>query len=203
MQKIRNIGNIAAISLVMMVFLTACGGKDLTKTDATSVTVKKDGSVINVIFEDFSEGYYNIDELKNMAEDEVNAYNAQNGESKAELTSLEREDSNIKMVMKFASASDYTSFNSEQLMFGTVSELKLSGVNVDTNLVDTNGVPVSSEDIAGILDDQHVLVTENKGLVALPYKVKYTSKGVSLTDSSVADLSQTAEGELTYIVLGK
>ncbi len=203
MQRLRNIRNIAIISLTMVVLLAGCGGKDLTKTDATSVTVKKDGTIVNVIFEDFSAGYYSIDELKTIAEDEVNAYNAQNGEGKTELTSLEKEDNNIKMVMKFASDRDYTSFNSEQLIYGTVSELKLNGVNVGTNLIDTNGIPVSSDDITAISDEQHVLVTANKGLVALPYKIKYTSKGVGVTESNVADLSQTAEGELTYIVLGK
>ena len=203
MQRLRNIRNAAIISLGMVMLLAGCGGKDLTKTDATSVTVKKDGSIVNVIYEDFSEGYYSIDELRSMAEDEVNAYNARNGEGKTELTSLEREDNNIRMVMKFASDRDYTGFNSEQLLYGTVSELKLSGVNIGTDLIDTSLVPVSSEDIAAISDDQHVLVTQSKGLVALPYKIKYTSRGVSLSGAQVADLSQTAEGELTYIVLGQ
>lgn len=194
---------VAATSVVAMAMMTGCGSSNLTKTDANSVTVKNDGSVVSVIFDDFSAGYYNLDELKTMADDEVNAYNAKNGEGKSEVSSIELKDSNVKMIMKFASAQDYSAFNSEQLLYGTVSEIKASGITIDSNLVDKDGVPASTEDIAGITDDQHVLVTAAKGLVALPYSIKYISKGATVKSSQVADLSQTAEDEPTYIVLGK
>ncbi|WP_026669284.1 hypothetical protein [Butyrivibrio sp. AE3006] len=196
-------------AVVTSVIMTAafvfagCGkGADVSKLDKSSILVNKDGTVESTVIEDFTESYYDVNELKSMAENEVNAFVVANGEGTAELKSLESKDGKVKMVIDFADSRDYAVFNSETFSYMTVSEAILTGqINVNS-LIDSDGNPIDSEKAAA-LSDEHVVITGSKFVVAVPYKIQYMTSGVSLLDKQMADLSGTADGSISCIVLNK
>ncbi len=192
----------SAVMTAAFVFAGCGKGVDVSKLDKSSILVNKDGTVESTVIEDFAESYYDVNELKSMAENEVNAFVVSNGEGAAELKSLESDNGKVKMVIDFADARDYAVFNSETFSYLTVSEAILTGqINVNA-LVDSDGNPIDSEKAAA-LSDEHVVITDSKSLVAVPYKVQYMTSGVSLMDKQLADLSGTADGSVSCIVLNK
>jgi hypothetical protein len=192
---------IAAIAVMTM--FSACGKQgDVSDLDTSSVAIQKDGSVVSTLIEDFSESYYDVDELKQMAQDEINAFTVTNGAGTVELESLDKKDGKVKMVIKFADAAAYSKFSDETLVYETVADAKLSG-RIQTNLlVDAEGNVIDT-DKADSLSGEHVVITTLKNTVAVPSKVKYVSRGVKLVDKYIADLSETEADSSICIVLSK
>ncbi|WP_091819393.1 hypothetical protein [Butyrivibrio sp. ob235] len=194
---------ILSLATVILFAFSGCGKKsDVSKLDKSSVQVNKDGSVVSTMIEDFSESYYSVDELREMTENEVNAFVVKNGEGTAELKSVDTESGKIKMVMSFGNSDNFSDFNSEKFIYETVADAKLNG-HIETGLlVDADGNPIES-DKASDLSDEHIVVTAMKNIVAAPYKIKYVSRGVKIIDNYLADLSEIADDSMACIVLSK
>ena len=194
---------VLAMTAVMLMAFSGCGkSQDISKLGRTSIAVKKNGTVVNTIVEDFAESYYDPAELQEMTENEINAFIVYHGDGSAALDSLDTDDGKVKMVINFGSADDYSDFNSEMLEYETVSEAIISG-RIDVNkLLDTDGNP-ADPDKASSLVNEHVVVTSGKNLISVPYKIKYVSPGVKILDKYSVDLSETEEGSIVCIVLNK
>ncbi len=188
---------------MMMFLLCGCGsGGDTKDLDTSSVEVNKDGTVTSILIEDFDESLYDVNELKDLADDEIGAFNLSNGDGSVELISTEVKDNKVEMVTKFANAEIYAHFNSETFIYETIEEARTNGQTIAGGLVDKNGAEVS-EDTLTELSGEHVIITSNKSVIAAPYKIKYISSGSSLIGSYMADLSQTDAESIVYIVLNK
>ncbi len=194
---------VISVTSVMLVTLSGCGkAGDVSKLDRTSVAIKKDGTIVRTMIEDFTENYYNSAELQKMTEDEINAFVVSRGEGAAKFESLENENGKVKMVLKFGSAADYAEFNSETLSYDSISDAIVTG-KIDVNsLIDTKGNPADPEKASAMVNE-HVVVASAKTVIAVPYKIKYISPGVKIIDKYIADLSETEEGKTAYIVLNK
>ena len=192
-----------AMTLIMLIAFTGCGkGEDVSKLGRSSIEIKKNGNVVNTIVEDFSESYYDTAELREMTENEINAFIVANGEGAAELDSVESEDGKVRMVIKFGNADNFAQFNSETLAYETVTDAILTGRMDASNLLDTNGNPADAEKAAALVNE-HVVVASGNYVISLPYKIKYVSPGVKVIDKYSVDLSETAEGSVVCIVLNK
>ncbi len=190
-------------AVTAMILFAACGKQgDVSELDTSSVSIQKDGSVVSTLIEEFSESYYDINELKQMTEDEINSFTVTNGEGTAELESLAQKNGKVKMVIKFADASAYSKFSEEMLVYETVADAKLSGRIQANLLTDADGNGIDTEK-ADALSNEHVVITSLKNIVAVPNKVKYVSRGVKLVDSYIADLTGTEEDTTVCIVLSK
>ena len=201
MKNLRDIGKTGVI-LVAFSMLVGCGVSDASKPESSSIEIKKDGSVISTAIESFEQSYYDLNELKQMAEEEISAYNLSSGEESISLESLKEDDEVVTMKMSYKDSGDYAHFNSETLIYETVEEASGNGQTIPSDLVDTDGENVTSDDFAG-LSSEHVLITSNKTIVTFPYKVKYVSKGVTILGSKTVDLSGIDEENLAYIILNK
>ncbi len=194
--------NIILVSLMVCV-LSGCGsGGDTSDLETSSVEINKDGTVTSIIIDTFGESYYDVDELKSMAEEEIDAFNLTNGEDSVKLVSVDKTDDNIKVVTKFTNSEIYAHFNYETFMYGTLSDLQNNGQTIAGDFVDADGNAVTADVIAE-LSDEHIIITSNKTIVAAPYKIKYISSGATLIGSYMADLSQTDPESVVYIVLNK
>ena len=194
---------VTAMTAVMLFAFTGCGkGGDVSGLDRSSIVIEKDGKIVSTIIEDFAENYYDTAELQEMTENEINAFIVSKGEGAAEFDSLEKDGSKVKMVIKFGNAEDYSEFNSESLSYVTISDAIITGKIDVNNLLDVNGAPADAEKAASLVNE-HVVITGCKNIVAFPYKIKYVSPGVKIVDKYMVDLSETADGSTSYIVLNK
>ena len=60
--------------LCLAAMLTGCGREP--EVTETTIEVKKNGQVVHTIIEDFSESYYNLDELESTIQQACDTYNA-------------------------------------------------------------------------------------------------------------------------------
>ncbi|MBE5858808.1 MAG: hypothetical protein E7301_01605 [Butyrivibrio sp.] len=201
MMNIKNEIKIGTVCFAL-IFACGCGSGATSKLDTSSVAIKKDGSVESIIIDEFDKDYYDIDGLNEMTEEEVVSFNSINGEGSVSVASLDQKNSTVKMKLLFKDASSYAHFNSETLIYQTVSEAKAGGQTIATDLVDKDGNPAGAEEIAS-LENEHVIITSNKTTVVCPYKIKYISSGAGITGSNMADLSGTDAESLVYIILSK
>ncbi|WP_408071267.1 hypothetical protein [Butyrivibrio sp. JL13D10] len=189
--------------MLLLVNLTACGsGGNTSDLDISSVEIKRDGTVISTIVDEFSESYYDPKELQEMIENEVNSFIVTKGEGAAEFKSIDVNDGKVKVVIKFSNAENYKDFNNEMLEYETVTDAVLAG-QIDVNtLVDKDGNAIDSEK-ASLLSNQHIIITRSNGAIAAPYKIKYFSGKVKARDKYVADFSENVDGEIACVVLDK
>lgn len=199
--ELKSIGRFIIIGATVAL-LTGCGGFNPEKADASSVSISKEGKITSVTIDSFSEDYYDIEELEEMANSEISSFNTEYGEDSAVLSSIKKEDDSIRMIMEFESASDYSHFNQKAMFYGTVAEAISRGYELPSDLVDAEGNSVTSETLSG-LSDEHIIIMAEKMNVITPYKIKYMTSGVTLEDSNEAILSGTSEDSNVYLILVK
>lgn len=196
MKKLRLIPLFFAVMLVS-------GCSTIGNIEQNTIVIKKDGTVIGAIVEDFQDPKYVSEELKAMLEEEITTYNAQAGEGKVSLDTYEiTEEKKTKIYLKYASDEDYTAFNEEVLFAGTVSEAYEAGYEF-ADMKDANG---TGADIgkAEVLEkgSMKMVIFEEPVHVLVNGKISYISQGVTLEGKKEAS-AQKEEGtgeQLFYIM---
>lgn len=110
----------------------AAGSPEVTET---TIEVKKNGQVVHTIIEDFSESYYNLDELESTIQQACDTYNASAGKEAVVLKAVkENDDHTVTVVMQYADASAYSAFNKLALFVGTVKDAFNAGYDLNVTL---------------------------------------------------------------------
>ena len=165
-----------------------CGcGQD--KNRKTKISIDKNGGVVNTIYEEFTQDYYDVSELSDMASEEISYYNSEYVSPKISLTEVTKleEEPYVRLKMTFESASDYSHFNQTSLFFGTVAEAVEKGYELSAALVNNEGqkIDLGSNDF----HEKHIVITTEKTIIETPYAIEYMSDGVFLKDKKEADLT--------------
>ena len=181
----------AACSMTFCLALVAAGcGQQ--KENVTTMTIDSEGKVSYVIYEDFSEDYYDVTELSDMAEKEIAEYNSEYISEKIALLEtevIENEDqSKVKLKMTFDSYSDFSNFNQESLFYGTVKEAREQGYKISTGLVDDKGEKLPDSYLEDH-EDHHIVITDDRSRIVTPYSIEYMSNGTTLNGKKEADIS--------------
>ena len=82
--------------LCLAAMLTGCGREP--EVTETTIEVKKNGQVVHTIIEDFSESYYNLDELESTIQQACDTYNASAGKEAVVLKAAEENDDHTVTV---------------------------------------------------------------------------------------------------------
>ena len=179
--------------------LCACG---ITggSVDTTTVSLEKDGTVTQTIVEDFSQPYYDMEELKGNLTSEISAYNAKAGEEEAiVLGNVELNDEKvIRVEMEFKSSADYKAFNEKELFAGTVADAYSAGYEF-TSMRDVNqeGVVLSAADVLE-KGDMNIVILEEAQQIKVPGNISYISDGVSVIETKRA--VNLNEGQNAFII---
>lgn len=182
-------------SLLMALFLSACGEDG--STDTNTVSVDKKGVVTGTIIEDFAESYYDADELKRMVDKEVTDYNARAGEGSVTVKAYEAGEGSIRLVMDYASYKDYVGLNEKEFFAGTVAEAYDAGYEfADVKSTDGSGTLLKQEVLEN--GDYKLVILEEAQDVKVSGKILYVSDGVELKNSKTATVKE--EGGLAYIL---
>ena len=122
------------ITATIFVVLAGCGEE---KQDVTSIKIDRRGKITNVIYEDFPEDEYSLDEFESITTSRVEAFNNESLAEKITIDTIEEEDSKIKVVMKYDSPSDYKKFNNTVLLMKLSLMLMRLKVNLEKTLKQT------------------------------------------------------------------
>ena len=194
MKKRRLLVAVTGLSLL----LGACGFME--DVDTTTISVDKKGAVKETIIEDFDKDYYDAAELSQMIEQEITEYNSRfSAGGNVELSSCEEieEGAQIKVVIEYASSTDYQDMNGRVLFAGTVSD----AYNAGYEFVSMQSADGQSVDAAKVLElgDKHMVISEEALSIKAAGKILYVSEGVSIAGDKTAVLPDDGE-KLSYII---
>lgn len=143
---------------LLLFFLTGCGEVSLQK--GTNLELQKDGGVMVTYIEEFPSDYYDLDELIQMNEEEVAAYNTKAGREAVEIISTESDGDTVTLSMHYRNVDDYGIMNGGAMFHGTVSQGHTAGYNLDGNFVDVKtGESVAAMDWEN-LAEHHLVVAK-------------------------------------------
>ncbi len=192
----RKIRGLLLVSMVLAaMFLSGCSNTG--NIERNTIVVKKDGSVLGAIIEDFSDSKYVSEELKAMLEEEIAAYNAKAGEGRVTLETYEvTEDKKVKVYLEYASFEDYAGFNEETFFAGTVSEAYEAGYEfVDMKNVSGEGAAMGKADVLE-KGSMKIVIFEEPVHVRVNGKISYISSGMTVEGKkeAVADNEEGMTG---------
>lgn len=194
MKKRRLLVAVTGLSLL----LGACGFME--DVDTTTISVDKKGAVKETIIEDFDKDYYDATELSQMIEQEITEYNSRfSADGNVELSSCEEiaDGAQIKVVIEYASSTDYQDMNGRVLFAGKVSD----AYNAGYEFVSMQSADGQSVDAAKVLElgDKHMVISEEALSIKAAGKILYVSEGVSIAGDKTAVLPDDGE-KLSYII---
>lgn len=166
------------------------------------MSILKDGQVTCCIIDGFEKDYYDLDELRQMAVEEATHFNGENkqGEGSAvsvlEVGRINEAQNLVRVTYRLSGGAAYTDFFGEKLYFETVGEAVdakhlFTGIDLYGEAETIKMDEVNKAKLRG----RHVIITDAKTIIEVPYEVEYYSYGVTLRkDGSVDTLgcSQTA-----------
>lgn len=197
--------------------LAGCGGDSsgggTKETASSSVELKKDGSITEVIVEEFSKEYYKGEELKEYIISEVARFNGSTDEGEISVDGFEEKDGFIHVTLTYPSAEIYSAYNSEKLgagenaggvfFYGTVAEAYEKGLDLDVTLHSVkDGESIGREGLLG-MGDSRIIISELPMTVKVFGKVMWVSDNVSVTGKNQAVMNADDNGEASgryYII---
>ncbi len=218
MNKVKVKGVAAAVltSLFCAVF-TGCGEgtPDIVDIEKSTVYLTKDGTVTAYLVEDFDKDYYDVAELEQMIQREIEDYTSQAHAGSEEvpvklidICSPADKDAasytgdgadTVTVHMEYEDASVYGLYNDCSMFFGTVKEAKHAGYPILSDLQSVSGDEMLGKDQAQAMGDKHILVLPKGVSVVVPYKVLYVTEGVAVEKDTV--IFDGEGGEFALVIM--
>lgn len=161
------------ITVLAMLFLTACGGK--LEVDESTVYVQKKGKVIGASVEAFDKDYYNAQELEEYVNRRVEDYNKGHDDKSVEVDTFAVEEGVAKLYIRYESYEDYADFNEVVLFAGTVPQAMAAGYAFEEEFLE-----VSEGKLGGAADKAAVTANDEYKVVILSEKVNVKVDGTVL-----------------------
>lgn len=151
----------ALVAVMCLGMLAGCGTS--YAADESTVFVLKDGRIVSTDVEDFDEGTYDTDGLKDYVDQTIDTYNEENGKGLVKLKSLSVKEQKAVLTLEYASASDYQKFNEIELFTGSVAEALAAGYSFDADFASVSDAGISACDSSAFLNDPSYKVVIIKG----------------------------------------
>lgn len=188
------------IFIMMTVFCMLAGCGSETLPDRNTVSIQKDGTIRQIIVDQFEPEYYDIEELRAMAQEKI----AQLGGTDTAIVcgTMEAEDGRVVVEMTYQTDADYRNFNNRELFSGTVSEAVAQGYTFK-NLVGADGTAVGEEAVVSAGEDRVVIIQTKAGEaldVSVYGKIVYTSENISLSGQKNAAIAAGEEDVISCVI---
>lgn len=214
MRMLHNRKGMAALALGL-VLLAGCGGaaKVPQQVQESSLIVGSDGSMTAHIVDVFDKNYYNLNDLKTMAEDELKTYISSHP-ADAERIALKgvgnvENTQSVIVTYTFKDAEVYRDYTGADFFFGTVEEAQKAGYDFGGINQVLYGVSKDKSIVTDNLTDakmtkKHVLLISERTHVYCPYKVGFISESAGVAeDGSIDTTGAYPEDYPVIIVLDK
>ncbi len=170
----------AAVSL-----FAGCGDADVTES---TVELKRNGRIVEYTVEDFSESYYDSDELQSYIDSTVEEWTGAN-EGSVKVKRSEVEDGTAYLTIQYDSAETFSGFNGIECFAGSIVQAQSAGYDFDMDFVEIDGGEDDQEDssveaeiqplVPGETviedDDLKVLIIRDHVNIRVPGKIAYIS----------------------------
>lgn len=173
----------ALVAVMCLGMLAGCGTS--YAADESTVFVLKDGKIVSTDVEDFDEGTYDTDGLKDYVDQTIDTYNEENGKGLVKRKDLSVKDNKAVLTLEYASASDYQKFNNIELFSGSVAEALAAGYSFDADFASVSDVKIESCDSSAFLNDPDYKVVIIKGNTNV--QVKGTIAFASIQNTTYVD----------------
>lgn len=181
--------------------LTGCGQTAMPQEpDRTAVGITDKGKITVCLIADFDRTYYDLDELKNMAEQEAEEYNAgkETGAVTLENAQLTGE-SGVQLTYSFADSESYAEFSGVQFFYGTVGEAQQKGYLDGVSFTDVKDGTVLGKDRLEKKPDRKLVITDVEADIYPPGRVSGLGGDAFLNDDGSVAAGET--DEMVYILL--
>lgn len=181
---------------VLLIIGIACGlvgcGQDKIP-EVSSVSIGKDGAIVQQIVGSFDQDYYDKESLEALASQRVTEYCAESGADSVTLESVEEKDGSVLIRFNYATDRDYNDFNHRELFVGTLSEAGNQGYGLEgVAFVSSDGKPME----LGYMEDH-----DNTKIVIIG--TKPSEDLVVNTYGKVLYINQTATSDQDVSFVGK
>lgn len=172
--------------------LGGCGSQEIA---ADTLSIDKSGSALYTIVSDFSADYYDLDELKAMAESEVAAYGAG-----VQIMEAAVEEQVLHFQYGFTTLSDYAAFMGTSCYQATVRQALAAGYKADTEVISVkDGSSRQMKD--DVLKDYQLFIWNEGVNVRVDGRVLYYSGNLSVQGKT--DVIPKADASGPYYVIYK
>lgn len=170
---------------LLLLFLTGCGEEPLQS--GTNVQLEKDGGVTVTYVEDFPSDYYDLEELIQMNQKEVEAYNAKAGADTVKILSTETDGSTVTLSMHYQNIEDYGNMNGGSMYYGTILQGKEAGYDLDYPFTEAStGESMVRMDWEN-LKDHHLIIANGptldyQAVIHTYKKILYVTENVTVSE---------------------
>ncbi len=194
---------ITAAAVGMLVF-QGCGS---LKVDSNTISLQKNGRITEAIVEDFSQDYYDEEELRSYIDSQVDAFSAEDGRGQVKTSGYKVEDGKVHLNVRYEDADTYGAFNGVEIFCGTVVQAQAEGYKFDTDFVTVeDGKANGTADTQTVLGDDELkalIVRENTDII-VPGTIQYVSaEGTQVTAKDTVTMekkSDTSVAPLVYVI---
>ena len=190
--------------------LTGCGEEPATvekEASRDTVFINKKGEISEFICSDFTEDYYDKDELEAFINEKVDAYRDLYGEESVEVAKFTVESGVAKLTLNYYDPTDYSEFNGVTFFSGSVVEAQADGYKFSGDFVSVeNGVVGASAAGSEISTNEKlkcVIIGQDTD-VNVAGTIAYVSVGsvevLSGSEAHVTYDSLSADPQVGYIV---
>ena len=181
---------------VLLIAAIACGlvgcGRDKIP-EVSSVSINKDGGVVQQIVGSFEQDYYDMDSLEALATQRVSEYCADSGKDSVLLEAVEEADDSVLLQFRYATDQDYNAFNHRELFVGTLEEAGSQGYGLEgVAFISPDGKPME----LGYMENH-----DKTKIVIIG--TKPSEELVLNTYGKVLYINQTATSDLDVAFVGK
>ncbi|MDO4261114.1 MAG: hypothetical protein Q4C82_03470 [Eubacteriales bacterium] len=190
---------ISAVCILLTVLMTA-GCSSSFDPSASSLYIKKDGTIVQAVVETFEKEYYSLDEFRSMVEKEVDTYNQRLGQDKIRVQSVELENDTLHLLLEYEDAETYSLYNEEYFFMGTVEEALDQGLSFDMIFRDKDYEEYTTAE-ATEKKNNSVIAAKEESVIELQQAVKYVSSNVEVLDDHTVQIMAIEDAdEYAYII---
>lgn len=187
--------------------LAGCDEKlDVNKN---TIALQRGGKVLEAAVEDFSQEYYDAEELESYIQKTVDDYTADHGKNSVSVTESRVEDKKAYLTLKYEDVEIFSDFTGIECFSGSIVQAQTEGYAFDTDFYAVEDGAVSKETVSAdeVLkeDDLKVFIVKENSDIVVPGKVVYVSAqgtGVSAKDTVTVEPKEndTDESILVYVL---
>lgn len=186
--------------MALMYALTGCGRVNASPSDMDTLSVTKEGKLVQTIVDQFDQNYYDVDELEAMTQEKIALYSEGNGDIVCE--SVEENEGVVIVKIAYQSGEVYEDFNDSEFFYGTVQEAAGEGYSIKS-MVSNDGQALSEEELAQI-ENNHVVIirteAEEELCVNVYDKILYISADAVLSGKKDAIIEAGDGDKLSCII---
>ncbi len=193
------------ITALFLFLITGCaaGKSGIDDDPDTALSVGKDGTVLQVIRESFTESNYDLNELKSDIEKELADYKG--GAITLEKAELSGETTDVRL--SYPSAEDFADFNEEEFVLTDVSiyilhpsQFALKEEVPVTALVGAKDGAKITEDAINAFSEEKMIIADIDERIYLPGKALYLSENADASEDLTSVRRKEGTGGAVIII---